>query len=51
MFEKEHSVIDRRSGAERRRVVNYPAHRAGHLKTILAAWEIFLVRDDTVCSS
>jgi hypothetical protein len=29
--------------------VNYPAHRAGHLKTILAAWGISLVRDGTEC--
>ncbi len=26
--------------------VNYPAHRAGHLKTILAVLETSLVRDD-----
>jgi len=29
------------------RKVKYPAHRAGHLKTILAAREIFLVHDGT----
>jgi hypothetical protein len=28
-------------------VVKYPAHRAGHLKTILAASETSLVHDDT----
>ena len=28
------------------KIVKLPAHRAGHLKTILAAWGIFLVLDD-----
>jgi len=27
--------------------VNYPAHRAGHLKTILTVLETALVHDDT----
>jgi hypothetical protein len=31
--------------------VNLPARRAGHLKTILAAWGISLVHDGTECIS
>ena len=31
--------------------VKLPAHRAGHLKTTLAAWGISLVRDGTECIS